>query len=287
MQLSNLIKSVFLTLTLSFSASAQELFHSVLEKKTNVNTTSEAIALYPSNRNERFFIQALRSLHGAQVTYQATTGNGNFGSLLQLAQDGLIKEALASGSIYGYSYTVSKRDREVASAAAFEIVAVPRLYRKTGVRSFFMEADGIIKGADKLGAAANRNDPTIEEEYTCHSVTECEAFAINTLRMLYGAQITYQSAEGFGNYGSLCQLAKDSLIDQILAQGTRFGYYFMVSKRDKAGEQRPASFEIRAIPHDYPTTGIRSFFVGTEGVIHGADRAGAPINSDAPAIEYK
>jgi len=284
MRLNNLTKSVVLTFLLSFSVSAQGLIFSIADK-SNAGEISQPVAFYPSSRNERFFIQALRTICGAQMTYQATTGYGNFGSLSQLAQAGLINEALASGSIYGYNYVVSAQARTATTLTVFEIVAVPWLYRKTGVRSFFVETDSIIKGADKQGAAANRNDPTIEEEYICYSVTECEESAIRSLRMLHSAQMTYQATSGYGNYGSLCELGENNLIAKILAQGSRFGYYFVVLKRN-GDAQKPASLEIRAIPHNYPITGRRSFFIGTEGVILGADRAGAPVNSDAPAIGY-
>lgn len=285
MQLNSLAKLVIFALSLNFSAAAQNLTDSSADKKSNAIETSEAV-FYPLSRNERFFIRALRTLCGAQATYQATTGNGNYGSLSQLAQAGLINEALASGSIYGYNYVVSVRNQALPNTApAFEIVAVPQLYRKTGVRSFFMETGGVIKGADKRGAAANRNDPIIEEQYICNSVSECEAAAISSLRVLHGAQMTYQATSGNGNFGSLCELREMNLIDQILGQGSRFGYYFVILKRDRT-EQRPAIVEIRAIPQNYPTTGVRSFIVATEGVIRGADRAGAPVNSDAPPIEY-
>ena len=62
----------------------------------------------------------------------------------------------------------------------------------------------------------DNEDPTIEEEYSCYSAAECEASAINTLRTLHGAQMTYQATTGAGNYGSLCQLAEDNLIPQLL-----------------------------------------------------------------------
>jgi hypothetical protein len=285
MPLNNLAKSVVFALLLSFSASAQNLIDSGADRKSSASELSKA-AIYSLNRNERFFIRALGTLSGAQATYQATTGNGNFGSLAQLAHAGLINEALASGSIYGYNYSVAVRNYAPPNLLpSFELVAVPRLYRKTGVRSFFMETNGVIKGDDKRGAAANRNDPVIEEVYTCYSLSECEAGAISSLRILYGAQATYQATSGFGNFGSLCQLGGENLIDQILAQGTKFGYYFVILKRDIA-QQRPASLEIRAIPQNYPTTGLRSFIVATDGVIRGADRAGAPVNSDALPIEF-
>ena len=240
---------------------------------------------YPAIRNERFVIQALRTIHGAEATYQGTTGSGDFGSLLQLGQLNLIDQVLAGGEKYGYVFTLTTQNRTPTTPANFQVVAVPRQYRRTGIRSFYIDARGTIHGADKQGAPADQNDSIITEEYTCGSVEECEARAISLLRTIQGAEATHQGTTGNGNFGSLCQLGQENLVDEILAGGERFGYYFVISHRER-GVNIPATFEAIAIPRRYNQTGTRSFYIATKGVIHGADKMGAPATADDPPLPY-
>ena len=240
---------------------------------------------YPAIRNERFVIQALRTIHGAEATYQGTTGSGNYGSLLQLSQENLIDSVLASGEKYGYLFTLAWQNGTSTTPANFQAVAVPRQYQRTGIRSFYIDANGMIHGADKQGAPANQNDPIIQEEYTCGSIEECEAHATSLLRTIHGAELTHQGTTGSGNFGSLCQLGQESLIDEFVAGGERFGYYFVVSHRERDGNL-PATFEVIAIPHRYNQTGNRSFYIATKGVIRGADKMGAPATADDPILPF-
>lgn len=239
---------------------------------------------YQVIRNERYVIQALRTIHGAQATYQATSGNGNFGSLAQLGQAGLISEVLAGGEIYRYVFTLTKQDGTPTTPASFQVVAVPQQYPRTGRRSFFTNEYGLIRGADKQGAPATQNDPFIVEEYTCYSIEECEAKAMFILRTIHGAEMAYQATNGSGNFGSLCQLGQQNLVNELVASGERFGYYFVVSHRNRVGNQQ-ATFEVIAIPRRYNQTGRRSFYIATDGVTRGADRNGAPATADDPWIE--
>lgn len=78
-------------------------------------------------------------------------------------QASLVDEQLASGSSGGYQF----RYRIVTPAGqddpAFELIATPDAYGKTGRRSFFLDAGGKLHGADKHGDAAVANDPEIAE----------------------------------------------------------------------------------------------------------------------------
>lgn len=231
--------------------------------------------------NEAFVLRSMRTLHGAQATYQATQGNGNYGSLQNLLQMGLIDEALASGTKYGYIFVVTFFPYSPSSTpATFTITAVPRLYRKTGFRSFFIATEGVIRGADKQGLPANENDPEIDDvEYSCPLGNEqCVAQA---LRTLHGAEATYQATSGNGNFGSLTQLRAARLISQTLASGVAYGYNITVTFVIQT-QNVPASFRISAVPQTYGTTGIRSFFIATDGVIHCADRQGGPADENDP-----
>lgn len=118
---------------------------------------------YPPVQNERFAIRSLRHLHSAQAAYQATIGNGNYGTLQNLSQASFIDSALATGLKYGYSFQIVVIAGVGTAPAAFYVSARPLGYRKTGKRSFFIDESGVLRGADKNGALANQNDPPIEE----------------------------------------------------------------------------------------------------------------------------
>ena len=77
---------------------------------------------------------------------------------------GLLKEDLISGAVEGYSirYQLLPSGADGAEAQ-FELTATPTEYGKSGKRSFFMNASGKLRGADKTGAPATAADPLIDE----------------------------------------------------------------------------------------------------------------------------
>ncbi len=236
--------------------------------------------------NEKRTIATLQTVFSAQTTYQSTTGAGNYGTFAQLYEAGLIDELLASGDKHGYRFAMTVQNYAANSPATFRAVAAPRGYRKTGRRSFFVGSQNwLIRGADKQGAAAVANDPIIAEYYTCESEADCEAKAIGSMRLLHSAETTYQATYGNGLYGSLCQLGQVSLVDELIATGSKYGYLFVVTAKQGVYNQQPPAFEIIAIPRRYPNTGRRSFFIDEVGVIRGADKNGAPASADDPAIQ--
>jgi hypothetical protein len=103
-----------------------------------------------------------------------------------------------------------------------------------------------------------------------------EMMAESLLRMIAGAEATYQPTTGNGSYGSLDQLAKANLIGPK-EMFDHYGYKFEVTP---SGDH----FEATAIPIEYGKTGKRSFFVDQTGVIRGDDHNGGPANAmDKPA----
>ena len=117
---------------------------------------------YPYIQNERFVVLALRTLHSAEATYSATSGNGNYGSLNNLRQAELIDAVLASSKKYGYLFVIQTTARTDTSGARYFITATPQSYRKTGRKSFYIDETGVMRGADKNGASADADDPPIE-----------------------------------------------------------------------------------------------------------------------------
>src|SRR5215203_6189575 len=64
--------------------------------------------------NEGSAVSSLRTMHGANATYQATSGNGNFApnatGLATLGSGNLIDAVLAAGSKSGYAFTYASQD---------------------------------------------------------------------------------------------------------------------------------------------------------------------------------
>lgn len=129
-----------------------------------------------------------------------------------------------------------------------------------------------------------------------------EGSAISALRTIHGAQMTYASTYGGGNYAGntafadtsgLTTLANNNLVDSSLGSGTKSGYNFWTGSRTKTSTT-PATFWASTAPttaSGLTQTGTRRFGIVTEGVIYGrtdflgnaqiddADiRLGTPIN---------
>jgi hypothetical protein len=130
------------------------------------NPTRPAAAIRRTTRQQRWLIRhneagaikSLVTLHSAEATYQATTGNGDFGTIEELGKQKLIDYVLAEGHRYGYLFRVRLEKRSSESQASLEITAVPRSYGRTGRRSFYIDEMGVIHAADKKGAEANPRD---------------------------------------------------------------------------------------------------------------------------------
>lgn len=237
----------------------------------------------PRMFNERFATRAVIQIHSAQATYAATHGNGHYAlTLEELRQVDLIDSVLASGSKYGYTFAMSVAPVLPGAADGYFVTATPQRYPKTGRRSFFIDASGELHGDDKSGADATAADPYIDS-CALWGIADNERCTIQDLRTLHGAEITYQATSGIGNFGTLVQLGETSIINRFLATGLSHRYRFAVALVDQTPNV-PASFKITAIPQDYGTTGIRSFFVDTSGVMRGADKNGGPADENDPPV---
>src|SRR5687767_8435585 len=77
--------------------------------------------------NEGSAVSSLRTIHGAEATYQATTGNGNFSDTLAvLATNNLVDSVLGGGSKSGFTFTYENQDFVTGTAgnpATFAAVA--------------------------------------------------------------------------------------------------------------------------------------------------------------------
>jgi len=112
--------------------------------------------------NEAGAIMMIRTLHSAEATYQATVGNGDYGTIEELGKENLIDRVLAEGHRFGYLFQVRREKHSSESPSSFQIVAVPRTYLQTGSRSFYIDESGVIHAADKNGVEANlADDPLV------------------------------------------------------------------------------------------------------------------------------
>jgi len=106
--------------------------------------------------NEGSAISSLRTLHGAQMTYQATSGGGNYaGALATLQTPGLIDSVLGSGTKSGYGFTMDAVVAGTGTPATFAAVAAPTTasgsVTDTGTRDFAISTEGVIYAAPAPG----------------------------------------------------------------------------------------------------------------------------------------
>ncbi len=106
--------------------------------------------------NEGSAVSALRTLHGAQMTYASTYGGANYApSLTALGTPGLIDSTLATGTKSGYTFTATNVDFSATAPATFHVGATPTSasgVTATGTRNFCIETDGVLK-AGPVGTA--------------------------------------------------------------------------------------------------------------------------------------
>jgi hypothetical protein len=228
---------------------------------------------------ERFVVQSVRTIHSAEATYQATTGNGMYGTLAELRQANLIDAALAGGEKYGYHFVLSKTNPTATMPAKFQLTATPRIYPKSGHRSFYIDQRGDIYGADKNGEVATSRDWIIDDCSLYGDSAANERCAILALRTYYSAQITYFNA--VGTYGDLADLQLAGLIRPSLGGAQFHGYYFLANR----GYDTQYFFYFQAVPDNYRVSGRRSFHIGMDGIVRGADHRGQYANENDPPVE--
>jgi type IV pilus assembly protein PilA len=108
--------------------------------------------------NEGSAQSSLRTIHSSEATYQATSGNGNFGSLTDLGPTAggganLIDAVLSSGVKSGYTFVITPVPFDNAATpptlATFKATAIPTNpsgISATGTRKFGVREDGVMHG---------------------------------------------------------------------------------------------------------------------------------------------
>ncbi len=102
--------------------------------------------------NEGSAVSSLRTMHGANVTYQSTTGNGKFATnMAALKTANLIDATLSSASASaqaksGYFFTYDGTT-VAANPSVFDVIASPSTasgVTATGTRDFAISSEGVI-----------------------------------------------------------------------------------------------------------------------------------------------
>ena len=114
--------------------------------------------------NEGSALSSLRTLASAEMTYQATRGAGKYGTLNDLAADGLIDAKLATGTKNGYNFTVELTNDE-SEYPGFAVVGVPVTSGSTGNRSFYIDETGVMRASNNAGRPSTKMDPPLANDY--------------------------------------------------------------------------------------------------------------------------
>jgi hypothetical protein len=128
----------------------------------DANAIPNLLASYRA-ANEGAAQSSRRTLHSAEATYQATRGQGKYGTLNELAAEGLIDSKLATGTKNGYIFTVELTTTDL-NYPGFEVVGVPVTYGKTGVRSFYLDETGVIRAGDNSGRPSTKMDLPVDND---------------------------------------------------------------------------------------------------------------------------
>ena len=115
--------------------------------------------------NEASAQSSLRTIQSCQLTYQATTGRGEYGTLAQLRGDTLTDQVLGSGSKSGYNFqatpTASVPGVQQASFYATASPIITSGIGQTGTRRFGITEDGAMHGDSAGGLAPYANGAAV------------------------------------------------------------------------------------------------------------------------------
>ncbi len=103
--------------------------------------------------NEVNAISVLREVSKGQELYRHRHSPAGYGTLVQLAGDGLIADIIATGHKSGYSFTMPA----APTAGTYSLLATPDL--NAGNRSFFVDESGVIRAT--TGGAASAASPPL------------------------------------------------------------------------------------------------------------------------------
>ena len=98
--------------------------------------------------NEGSAQSSLRTIQSCEITYQATTGRGDFGDIPALRGMFLTDQVLGSGSKSGYNFAATPTPAGTRPALFYATAApiVTSGFGKTGSRRFGISEDSVLRG---------------------------------------------------------------------------------------------------------------------------------------------
>ncbi|MDQ2856146.1 MAG: hypothetical protein M3R68_07435, partial [Acidobacteriota bacterium] len=159
--------------------------------------------------NEAATIESLKAIQAAEATYQATTGNGSFGSWDELVRCELLNKGLARHEQSGYQFRLQVKSSSDHVVRSFLILARPATFNVTGRRTFSLDESGVIRFSPQKDATVASLEPLIDEG---GDISANEASAILILRTISSSEATFQATAGNGDFGSLKELAREGLV---------------------------------------------------------------------------
>ena len=124
-----------------------------------------------ADKNEKTAIESLRQIAEAVEAYRRKYARlpdslSSLGPPLKGAATpeaaGFLESELSAGLKNGYSFRyVIAGASTLGAPAKFELAATPQSYGRTGHRSFFRDASGTLRGADRKGAVGAASDPNL------------------------------------------------------------------------------------------------------------------------------
>jgi hypothetical protein len=124
-----------------------------------------------ADKNEKTAIESLKEIAEAVETYRRKFARlpdslSSLGPPLRGAATaeaaGMLESELSAGMKNGYSFRyVIVGASSLGAPAKYELAATPMTYGRTGHRSFFRDASGTLRGADRQGAVGAASDPKL------------------------------------------------------------------------------------------------------------------------------
>jgi type IV pilus assembly protein PilA len=111
--------------------------------------------------NEGSAQSSLRTIHSSEATYQATAGQGNYGTMVQLGPvagggQGLLDAVLSTNTKSGYTFAITVAGTTPDGFYATAVPTVTGGVSATGTRRFAVADDGVMHGDTTMTAPANR-----------------------------------------------------------------------------------------------------------------------------------
>lgn len=108
----------------------------------------------PVISGEMMALFALTRLSAAQEEFKNAKKRERYGTLEELIEAKVLDKSFGASSEYDFEVkTVGDK---------YEVSATPKNYGKTGRRSFLLDADGVVHGADHKGQPATTDDPPVD-----------------------------------------------------------------------------------------------------------------------------